>query len=289
MSGEKLKGLGGGPGTLYLVPTPLGNLGDITLRAVETLRQADVVCAEDTRRALKLLNHFNLKKTLWSYREQNHKRLWPRLAAHLASGGTAALLTDAGSPAISDPGAALAKEARAAGFTVLPLPGPSAVITALAAAGFCADRFVFAGFPPAKSGERRAFLTDLKSCRWTLVFFESPHRLAETLADMAEILGPRPALLAREMTKLHEEYLALDLASLAEAVREQGRRGEMTIVVEGSSGEPAGDLDAETLAREAQAHEGRPLKELAAELAARYGQGRSEMYRRLLELRRRQA
>ncbi|MDL2226287.1 16S rRNA (cytidine(1402)-2'-O)-methyltransferase [Deltaproteobacteria bacterium OttesenSCG-928-M10] len=273
-------------GILYLAPSPLGNLGDLTLRVIQMLKEADLVCAEDTRRALKLLNHLDLRKTLLSYREQNHQRVWPKISAVLAGGGQVVLLTDAGAPAVSDPGAALAAAARAAGFAVLPLPGPSAVITALMAAGFSADRFVFAGFLPSRTGERREFLRSLQRHRWTLVFFETPHRLAASLADLADILGPRPALLAREMTKLHEEYLALDLAALAGEVRANPRKGEMTIVVEGFKGEEErADLSMDDL-RELALNDARPVKVLAAELAEKYGRGRSEMYQLLLAARR---
>ena len=273
-------------GTLYLAPSPLGNLGDLTLRVIEVLKTADLICAEDTRRALKLLNHLALHKPLLSYREQNHHRVWPRISSVLAGGGQVVLLTDAGAPAVSDPGAMLAAAARDSNFTVLPLPGPSAVITALMASGFSADHFTFAGFLPSRSGERREFLRTLKNHRWTLVFFETPHRIIDSLADLADILGPRPALLAREMTKLHEEYLALDLAAMAEEVQKNPRKGEMTIVVEGFSGpEERPPVNPDDL-RELALNNERPVKILAAELAEKYGRGRSEMYQLLLKLRR---
>ncbi|MDR1044177.1 MAG: 16S rRNA (cytidine(1402)-2'-O)-methyltransferase [Candidatus Adiutrix sp.] len=271
---------------LYLAPSPLGHLGDLTLRVIETLGAADLVLAEDTRRSLKLLNHLGLRRPLISYREQNHQRVWPRIARALADGGRVVLLTDAGAPAVSDPGAALARAVRAAGWKVLALPGPSAVITALSASGFEADRFSFAGFPPAGRRERRAFLASLARHPWTLVFFEAPHRLAESLADLAEIFGPRPAFLAREMTKLHEEFLAADLAALAGEVRLRPRKGEITLVVEAyqgrdeSSGPDPGEL------RRRAGLDPRPTKTLAAELAAETGLGRREIYRLILEARR---
>lgn len=273
-------------GTLYLAPSPLGNLGDLTLRVIRILKEADLVCAEDTRRALKLLNHLDLRKTLLSYREQNHQRAWPKIASVLAEGGQVVLMTDAGAPAVSDPGAALAVAARASGFDVLPLPGPSAVITALMASGFSADRFTFAGFMPSRTGERREFLQSFQAHRWTMVFFETPHRLTESLGDLADIMGPRPAVLAREMTKLHEEYLALDLVSLAADVRANPRKGEITIVVEGFNGEEERlELNMDDL-RDLAMNDERPVKVLAAELAGKYGRGRSEMYQLLLAARR---
>lgn len=274
-----------GPG-LYLVPSPLGNLGDLTLRVIETLKHADLVVAEDTRRTLKLLNHLNIRRPLLSYREQNHQRVWPRIAEVLQNNGRVALVTDAGSPAVSDPGADLTRAAREAGFQIIPLPGPSAVITALTASGFCADRFTFAGFIPSRTKERRDFLKALIQHPWTLVFFETPHRLAESLADLAEAFGPRPALLAREMTKMHEEYLATDLAALAEEVDARPRKGEITLVVSGwtDTGEKP-PLNLERL-RELARTDLRPTKVLAAELAEEYDRGRGEIYQLLLAARR---
>ena len=273
------------PGGLYLAPSPLGNLGDLTLRVIDTLKAADLVVAEDTRRSLKLLNHLEIKRPLQSYREQNHRQAWPRISEVLGGGGRVVLLTDAGAPAVSDPGAALAAAARAAGFQVVALPGPSAVITALMASGFSADRFTFAGFLPAKAKERRDFLRPLVKHPWTLVFFETPHRLAASLSDLAETFGPRPALLAREMTKLHEEYLAADLPALAAEATANPRRGEMTIVVAGWSGpegpEPIDEERIRRLARE----DPRPTKVLAAELAEESGRGRAEIYQLILAAR----
>lgn len=279
---SEANGISGG---LYLVPSPLGNLGDLTFRAAEVLKAADLVAAEDTRRALKLLNHLNVRVSIISYREQNHRAAWPKIADILAAGGRVALLTDAGAPGVSDPGAALAAEARGAGFAIIPLPGPSAVVTALMASGFSADRFTFAGFIPARTTERRNFLLRLKEHPWTLVFFETPHRLAGSLADMAEIFGPRPALLAREMTKIHEEYFAGDLITLAADVSARPRRGEMTIAVEGQTApQEAPPLDVERVRRLAQT-DGRPTRALAAALAEESGRGRSELYQLILAAR----
>lgn len=272
-------------GELYLVPSPLGNLGDLTLRAVETLKMVDLVLAEDTRRTLKLLNHLGLRKTLQSYRAQNHHRVWPKIADILARGERVALVTDAGSPVVSDPGAALAAACRQAGFPLISLPGPSAVTCALAASGFSGDRFVFGGFLPARSSQRRTFLLTVKSQPWTLIFFESPHRLLASLRDMADILGPRPAVLAREMTKIHEEYLSGSLLDLILEVEARPRKGEMTLVVAGRiEVEEEPPLDLEYL-RDLALNDSRPLKVLAAELALDSGRGRGEFYRLLLEFR----
>ena len=272
-------------GGLCLVPGPLGNLGDLTRRAEMVLAAADLICAEDTRRALKLLNHLGLRRRLQSYREQNHRRAWVKIEETLAAGGRVALLTDAGMPAVSDPGAALVRAARAAGYPVSALPGPSAVITALAASGLSADRFHFAGFPPARAQARRAFLAALAAWPWTLVFFEAPHRLAASLADLAEIFGPRPAFLAREMSKFHEEFISADLAALAAEAAARPRQGEMTIVVGGFEGEAAPEaLDLAELEKTARS-DPRPTRELAAELARRWGRNRSEIYKLILAAR----
>ena len=270
---------------------PLGNLGDLTRRAEAALAEADLVCAEDTRRALKLLNHLGLRRRLISYREQNHDQAWPVIEKVLAEGGRAALLTDAGTPGVSDPGAALVRAVRAAGYPVSALPGPSAVVMALAASGFPADRFHFAGFLPARSPARRAFLAGLVPWPWTLVFFETPHRLAASLADMAEVLGPRPAFLAREMTKIHEEFLNVDLKNLAREAAVRPRRGEITLVVGGfvKAETKSPDLADLALLEEAARSDPRPTRVLAAEWAARWGRSRGDIYKLVLAARIRQA
>jgi 16S rRNA (cytidine1402-2'-O)-methyltransferase len=216
---------------LYLLPSPLGNLGDLSLRACRILSAADLIAAEDTRRTLKLLNHLNLKKTLVSYREQNHNLIWPKILSRLRDKQVVALISDAGSPAIADPGAKLVREARKEGFDIFPIPGPSAVITALMACGFPISSFTFGGFLPSKASQRRLRLSALKDLNQVLVFFESPHRLVRSVSDMAEILGPRQALMAREMTKLHEEYLYLTLDELLAELTANPRRGEVTLVI----------------------------------------------------------
>lgn len=269
-------------GGLYLVPGPLGNLGDLTVRAREILGRADLICAEDTRRSLKLLNHLGLNRPLQSYREQNHLQAWPRIAAVLSIGGVVALMTDAGSPTISDPGAMLVASARAGGFTINSLPGPSAVITALAASGFSGDQFTFAGFLPTRAVVRREVLASLARHPWTLIFFEAPHRLVAGLADLAAVFGSRPALLAREMTKIHEELIFADLRTLADLVAARVLKGEITIVVEGFKGEEEKiTLDMDLLRKLALA-DPRPTKTLVADLAAEFGRSRHEIYQFIL-------
>ncbi|MDY6850985.1 MAG: 16S rRNA (cytidine(1402)-2'-O)-methyltransferase, partial [Thermodesulfobacteriota bacterium] len=221
------------PGILFVVATPLGNLEDITFRAVRVLGEAALVAAEDTRRTRKLLDHYGLKTRVISYREQNHAKVLPRLLTALQDGLDVALVTDAGTPGVSDPGALLVREAARLGAAVTPLPGPSAAACALSVAGLPADSFVFAGFLPARKKARLDFLTGMRFESRTLVFFEAPHRLIDSLADMREVLGRREAVLCREMTKLNEEFLRGTLADLSEEVtrREKKIRGEATVIV----------------------------------------------------------
>ena len=227
---------------LYVTATPIGNARDVTLRALDVLNGADLIAAEDTRVTSKLLAIFGIQKTLTAYNDHNAPRERPRLLKRLREGARVALVSDAGTPLVSDPGYKLVRGALAEGIAVHAVPGASAPLTALALAGLPTDRFVFAGFLAAKSGERRTALEELKPLRATLVFFEAPQRLKECLADMAEILGSRPAAVARELTKLHEEVRRSDLASLArEYAVEDPPKGEVTLVV-GPAEETATDL-----------------------------------------------
>jgi 16S rRNA (cytidine1402-2'-O)-methyltransferase len=275
------------PPGLHLLPGPLGNLGDLSPRAASVLAGADLVAAEDTRRTVKLLNHLGLKKRLLSYREQNHDRAWPAIRSVLGRGGRVALLSDAGAPTVPDPGAQLVAAARAAGFRVSPVPGPSAVITALMASGLPSTPFTFAGFLPPRQAARRAAIESLKPLPGLLVLFESPVRLAASLADLASILGPRPALLAREMTKIHEEYLALDLDAMAAEVGARPRRGEVTLVIgPGPAGPPPGPPDPEDLA-ERIARDPRPTRAVADSLAAELSLPRKRIYDLVVSVRER--
>ncbi|MDR2349980.1 MAG: 16S rRNA (cytidine(1402)-2'-O)-methyltransferase [Deltaproteobacteria bacterium] len=219
---------------LYVIPSPLGNLDDLSLRQTNALASSSLIAAEDTRRSLKLLSFLKLRVPVLSYREQNHDAVWPKIKTVLDEGGTVSLLSDAGTPSIADPGAELVTLSRARGFRVVPLPGPSAVTTALAASGFKAESFTFGGFLPAKRGKRTARVESFKELRHPLIFFEVPHRLAESLADLLSVLGPRMTLLAREMTKKHEEYALLPLDLLLKDAEANPRKGEITLVIEGA-------------------------------------------------------
>ena len=220
-------------GILYLVATPIGNLGDFSPRAVETLAQADFIAAEDTRVSVKLLNHFDIKKPLVSYHEHNRAAAGQAILARLLSGETCALVTDAGTPAISDPGQELVTLCAENGVTVQAIPGCCAAVAALAVSGLDTRRFTFEGFLPSGRKERRAALEELTGETRTMVFHEAPHRLRQTLADMAELLGDRPAALCRELTKLHEDTVRTTLAQAAAYYAANEPRGEYVLVVAG--------------------------------------------------------
>lgn len=221
-------------GTFYVVATPLGHLGDLTARVTQVLRSAPLVAAEDTRRTRALLSHLDAHPRLLAYHAHDTKAAGPILNA-LRGGKDVALVTDAGTPGVSDPGAELVEQVRRAGFRVVPLPGPSAVATALSAAGLPADRYVFYGFLPRKGSQRTRLLDRVGGEEWTMVFFESPERIGTLLVDLAACCGPdRRAVVAREMTKVHEEFRPGTLEELATTFRgEESVKGEVTLVVEG--------------------------------------------------------
>ena len=223
---------------LYLVPTPIGNLGDISQRCRETLEAADFIAAEDTRVTLKLLNHLGIKKSLVSYYEHNKAAQGSRIVERILGGETCALVSDAGSPAISDPGEDLVKECAAAGITVCAIPGPCAAITALSISGQATGRFCFEGFLSTAKKSRREHLESLKSEQRTMIFYEAPHKLLTTLSDMAEVFGgDRPLSLCRELTKLHEEVVRTTLSEALERYTENPPKGEFVLIVAGAKPE----------------------------------------------------
>ena len=223
------------PGMLYLVPTPIGNLGDISTRCRETLEQADFIAAEDTRVSLKLLNHLGLKKSLVSYYEHNKAFKGEKIVERILAGETCALVSDAGSPAISDPGEDLVKLCHAAGITVCAIPGPCAVITALSISGQATGRFCFEGFLSTAKKSRREHLESLAAERRTMIFYEAPHKLLNTLEDMAAVFGgDRSISLCRELTKLHEEVILTTLDQAIAKYQENAPKGEFVLVVSGA-------------------------------------------------------
>jgi 16S rRNA (cytidine1402-2'-O)-methyltransferase len=228
-------------GTLFVVATPLGNLSDTTFRAVEVLRSVDAIAAEDTRRTRTLLSHFGIEAALIPYHEHNEERAAKRIVERLKEGDAVALVSDAGTPLIADPGYRLVVEAVREGIGVVPIPGASAVAAAISVAGLPPLPFYFAGFLPRRSAARRKKLDELADLPATLAFYESPHRIAKSLSDMAEVLGGRKAVVLRELTKIHEEVVRGRLPDLAAAAAERSWKGEIVVLVAGSGRREASD------------------------------------------------
>lgn len=229
---------------LYVVATPLGNLGDMTFRAVEVLKSVDAIATEDTRHTRKLLTHFGISTPVTSYHEHNEERAAEGILARLQRGQDVALVTDAGTPLVADPGYRIVTLCAREGIEVVPVPGPTALAAALSVAGLPPMPFYFAGFLPRKPGARARKLGELKALPCTLVFYEAPHRIARSLADMLEVLGDRPAVVARELTKVHEEVIRGRLRDLAGAAADAAWRGEFVVVVGGAgAGDAEGDAD----------------------------------------------
>lgn len=272
-------------GTLYLVATPIGNLGDFSPRGVETLQAADFIAAEDTRVSVKLLNHFGVKKPLVSYHEHNRAAAGQAILARLLAGESCALVTDAGTPAISDPGEGLVRLCGENGVTVEAVPGCCAAICALAVSGLPTGRFTFEGFLSANKKERRTALLKLKNEERTMVFHEAPHKLRATLADMAEILGDRPAALCRELTKLHEETLRTTLLQAVELYREKEPRGEYVLVVAGAqpTEEPAISLEEGVRQVQRLREAGIKMKEAVRTVSAQTELNKNDLYEAVLK------
>lgn len=274
-------------GTLYLVATPIGNLEDITARAVRILQEVDLIAAEDTRQAQKLLQHYGIHKRPISYWEHNKLKRLEQILNTLAQ-GSVALISDAGTPALNDPGYELVRAALQAGHTVTPVPGPSAPLAALVVSGLPTDAFLYLGYPPRRQSERRRWLEEIAHLPYTLVMLEAPHRLLDCLADLQAVLGDRPACLARELTKVHEEIFRGPLSAAQEHFTQNTPRGEFTLVIGGAPTRPV-TWSEERLRQEIGVIKKSELslKEQAAALAARSGWPPRRVYRLLLELRQR--
>jgi 16S rRNA (cytidine1402-2'-O)-methyltransferase len=223
------------PGTLYIVATPIGNLEDITARALRILREVDLIACEDTRHTQKLLNHFGIQTKAISYHEHNESQRAGEFCNLLESGKNLAIVSDAGTPLINDPGYRVVHQAIERKIPVVPIPGPAALVTALTASGLPSDQFFFAGFLPPRSPARRAWLTELAANNATLIFYEAPHRIGAALRDALEVLGDRDAVIARELTKLHEEFSRGKLSELAESFSRKSARGEIVLLISGRS------------------------------------------------------
>ena len=272
-------------GKLYLVATPIGNLGDLSPRAAETLAAADFVAAEDTRVSLKLLNHFNIKKPLVSYHEHNQAAAGPAILNRLLSGETCALVTDAGTPAVSDPGEGLVALCAENGVEVLAIPGCCAAVSALAVSGLPTGRFVFEGFLPVNRGERRERLAELAGEERTMILYEAPHRLRASLADLAEALGDRRLTLCRELTKLHEETRRTTLSEALARYTENDPKGEFVLVLAGRErpAERAVTLEEGVDMVLSWREKGERMKDAVRQVASDTGLGRNELYQAALQ------
>lgn len=273
------------PGTLYLVPTPIGNLADITERAVEVLKEADIIACEDTRHTRILLDHLGIAGHVVSYHEHNKKEAGPKLISCLQEGKSVAQVSDAGMPVISDPGADLVRLAIEAAVPVVPLPGPNAALTALIASGLDARQFAFIGFLPKITAKRKKLLQDMGHVPVTLIFYEAPHRIIETMDTLIKFLGDRKAVTARELTKKFETFERGTLSSLRSHMDEEDPRGEYVILVEGWNEAMEEETGKETTWQEEalKLAETLPLKEAARQAAGKYNLSRREVYQFLLK------
>ncbi len=266
-------------GTLYIIATPIGNLEDITLRALRVLREVDWIACEDTRQTRKLLEHFGISKPMMSYYEHNEAARAAELVERLQAGVSVALVSDAGTPLIADPGYRLVQAAIAAAIPVVPIPGVSAAVGALSAAGLPTDAFRFCGFLPPKSSQRRKTLEQWKPETATLIFYETPHRILEALEDVTAVMGPRPVVIARELTKLHEEFLRGTAAELrAELASRPSVKGEFTLLIGKTDEVQTDDTPLEEAVRAAEG-QGMPRMEAIKQVARQRGLSKREVYR----------
>ncbi len=271
-------------GTLFVVGTPIGNLGDISPRALETLENCDFIAAEDTRVTLKLLNRFEIKKPMVSYFEHNRFERGPIIAERLLSGESCALVTDAGMPAISDPGEDLVKLCLEKGINVESVPGPCAFATALAISGMPSRRFTFEGFLPVEKSARKEHISSLIGEKRTMIFYEAPHKLSQTLSDLAKALGDRETAIVRELTKIHEEVIKTNLFAAAEKYSEENLKGEIVLIIGGAPEEEAEQVSVEQAAEYAKMLiDGGESKSDAAKTAAKeYGFKKGDIYKLLI-------
>lgn len=275
------------PGTLYLVATPIGNLQDISLRALETLKTVDLIACEDTRHTRKLLTHFGIRARLVSYHEHNEQQRAEELSALLSDGKSIAVVSDAGTPAICDPSFRIVQKAYEIGARVVPIPGAAAFVSALIASGLPTDSFFFGGFLPSKKGERQKRLQEVTEIPATLVFYETPHRLIKSLTDCAEILGNRKCAVARELTKLHEEIVQGNLEELIEKFGEKQVKGEIVLVIDKAetTNQKPQIADAESIGERIAKLESKGFDRKAAlkKAAKEFGLSKSEAYKILLK------
>ena len=268
---------------LYVTATPIGNLADITYRAVDVLKAADLILCEDTRQTAKLCAAYGIKTPRSAYQDHNAERIRPEILNKLKDGAAICLVSDAGTPLIADPGYKLVRDAREAGVEVFPIPGPSALIAALSASGAPSDRFAFGGFPPVKKGAREKFFNSFANASGTLIFYETGNRLAESLGAMADVLGDREAIVARELTKIHEEFLRDDLSALASRYSNEPPKGEIVVLVFPKSETATADADIDAFLENALS--AMSVKEAASAAAKKLNIPRRLAYERALALR----
>ena len=267
-----------------MVATPIGNLEDITLRALRILKEVDLIAAEDTRHTKQLLNHFDIHTPLISYYREKEAERSEELVQKMLAGETIALVSDAGTPGISDPGAVLVKKARTAGITIVPLPGPSALTAALSAAGITDGTFLFLGFPPARKGQRQKLLSSFVDSSWSLVFYESPHRIQAFLADVLAILGDRQAFWGRELTKLYEDLQEGPVSHLLELASTKKNRGEFVLIIHPGSSQQVTGESVEDILLWYKENTELSLKDVSRRVAKDLGVSRSNVYQMALEL-----
>jgi len=270
-------------GTLYIVSTPIGNLEDVTLRALRVLKEVDLIAAEDTRHSLKFLNHFSIKKPLISYWGEKEKVKSDETLQRLQDGQSVALISDAGTPGISDPGTLLIRKAIEKGISVVPVPGPSAVITALSLSGFSTDEFAFIGFLPVKHMQRRKMLERLSLEQRTLVFYEAPHRILDTIADFAEIMGDRNSVVIKELTKFYEEVLRGTVSDVLGRLEQSTIAGEYVIVLEGRPETETLNMDDALAEVRELMRKGLGRKDSVKRIASAYGLSKKELYDQSLD------
>jgi 16S rRNA (cytidine1402-2'-O)-methyltransferase len=270
--------------TLYIVATPIGNLEDMTYRAVRILGEVDLIAAEDTRHSLKLLSHFGISKSMTSYFDHNQQFKGERILNTLRQGKSVALISDAGTPCVSDPGYQLVRDAVAEGIPVIPIPGACAAVAALSASGLPSDNFTFAGFPPSRQGKRRSFLTEMSALPGTLVLYEAPHRLEETLRDIREVLGERQVVVARELTKIYEELIRGSVSEVLESVSQGKVRGEIVILIPPGEKIPSEPVSLEDTLRRLMQDDVLSIKDAAKKASEITGVSRSEAYSAALRL-----
>lgn len=271
-------------GTLYIIATPIGNLEDMTYRAVRILGEVDLIAAEDTRHSLKLLNHFGISRPLTSYFDHNQQIKGERILNALRQGKSVALISDAGTPCVSDPGFQLVHDAVAENIPVVPVPGACAAIAALAASGLPTDSFTFAGFPPSRQGKRRTFLAGMNVLPGTLVLYEAPHRLLDTLNDIREVLGERQVIVARELTKMFEEFIRGTASEVLAAVSRGIVRGEVVVLIAPGEAEPLEKEPLEEVLHRLMAAGSLSIKDMAKQAADISGVSRNEAYTEALRL-----